>query len=139
MQIARRLLARDASVGSNSSSAIVGSALQQTLARLSRNLCDSMGEDGCQALLARALARTEPNHPALKTIRPLDDAGVRLDSVVGSVETHGVAATTSAIEALLAALIDMLGRLIGEDMAIRVIDTDHDAPQSRKGGGAQAP
>jgi hypothetical protein len=95
-----------------------------------------MGEDGHNALLARALARTEGQHPALKDIRRLNDGTVHLEGVAASVELHGVPQVTAAVEALLAVLLDVLGRLIGEDMAIRIID--HDAPQSRKGGGANA-
>jgi hypothetical protein len=99
------------------------------------NLRDSMGEDGCTALLARALARTEPDHPALIDIRRLNDGSIHLDGVVASVEVHGVAQVTAAIEALLAALVDVLSRLIGEEMALRLIDPD--ASRSRKGGGRQ--
>lgn len=116
---------------------MVGAALQQLLARVSEALRDSMGEDGRNALLVRALARTEADHPALKKIVALDEGGVQLEGVAASVAAHGVASVTAAIEALLAALIDVLGRLIGEDMAIRMIDQA--APQPRKGGGAKAP
>lgn len=115
---------------------MVGAALQRTCVRVSETLRNLLGEDGRNALLVRALARTEADHPALKSICRLDEGGIQLDGVVASVEAHGVAAVTAAIEALLAALIDVLGRLIGEDMAIRLID--HDAPRSRTGAGAQA-
>jgi hypothetical protein len=136
VQIARRLLAREAAPGSKGKPEMVGAALQRTLVRVSESLHDSMGEGGRNALLVRALARTEADHPALKNIVGLNEGGIQLDGVVASVDAHGVAAVTAAIEALLAALIDLLARLIGEDMAIRLID--HDAPRSRKGGGAQA-
>jgi hypothetical protein len=97
-----------------------------------------MGEDGADALFARALARTESQHPALKNMLRLDEAGggIHLNGVVASVEAHGAAAVNSAMEALLAALVDILGRLIGEDMAIRLID--HDDPRSRPADGAQS-
>ena len=70
-------------------------------------------------------------------IRRLDGDSIYLDGVVASVEAHGVAAVTAAIEALLASVVDILGRLIGEDMAIRLIDQD--GPRSRTGGRAEAP
>jgi uncharacterized iron-regulated protein len=111
-------------------------ALQRTCLRVSDNLRDSMGDAGCNALLARALARTEADHPALKDIRRLDEDNIHLDGVLASIEAHGVAAVTAAIEALLAALVGILGRLIGEDMAIRLID--HDASRSRAGDGGKA-
>jgi uncharacterized iron-regulated protein len=115
---------------------MVGAALQRSCLRVSESLRDSMGEDGRNALLVRALARTEADHPALKNVVRINEGSIHLDGVVASVEAHGVAAVTAAIEALLAALTDLLARLIGEDMAVRLIDPD--APPSRKGDGAQS-
>jgi len=137
VQIARRLLASEAAAGREREPERVVFALQQTCLRVLENLRDAMGEDGCNALLTRALARTEADHPALTNLRRFNDGTIHLDGVVASVESHGVAAVTAAIEALLAALVDVLGRLIGEDMAIRIID--HDAPRSRTADGARAP
>ena len=137
LQIARRVLEREPAAGSKGDPKSVGAALQRTCLRVSENLRDAMGEDGSNALLARALARTESEHPALKSAYRRHQGGVHLDGVVASVEAHGVAAVTAALEALLAALVDILGRLIGEDMALRLID--HDAPRSRKGDGAKMP
>jgi len=136
LEVARRLLARERAGGSEGEPVDAGVALQRTLARVAQALRDSMGEDGCNALLARALARTDSVHPALQSIRVEEDS-IYLDGVVASVEAHGVGAVTTAIEALLAALVDVLARLIGEDMAIRLIENDASRP--RTGGGAQSP
>lgn len=121
---ARLLLARDAAPGGESDPARVAAALQRTCLRVSDSLRDSMGEDGRNALLARALARTEADHPALSSVRRAGDGGIHLDGVVTSVEAYGITAVTAAIEALLAALLEILSRLIGEDMAMRLIDSD---------------
>ena len=129
--LARRLLAREAPPADNP--AMAAAALQRACARVSANLRESVGDDGRDALLARALARTESDHPALKDVRGVDHGAVHLNNVVASVEAHGVAAVTLAIEALLAALLDVLGRLIGEDMAMRLLDLDLPGP-SRDGG-----
>lgn len=137
VQIARRLLARDAAPGRERDPAAAGAALERVCLRVLHNLRDSMGDDGCNALLARALARTKADHPALTNVRRINDGSIHLDGVAAGVEAHGVAETTAAIEALLAALVDVLGRLIGEDMAIRILD--HDPPRSRTRGGAKAP
>ena len=130
-ELARRLLAPETLAAGEP--AMVAEALQRALVRVRANLCDSVGDDGCNALLARALARTEPDYPALKDIRELNNGALRLDGVVASAEAHGVAPVTAAIEALLAALLDVLGRLIGEDMAMRLLDHDLAGP-SRAGG-----
>jgi hypothetical protein len=136
LRIARQLLASGSEPDGNAEPAKAGVALQRTCARVSDNLRDAMGEDGSTALLARALARTEPSHPPLKTLSHLNGNGISLDGVAASIDAHGVAATTAAIEALLAALIEVLGRLIGEDMAVRLIE--HGLPESRSHG-AQGP
>jgi hypothetical protein len=125
-EMARRLLTREtAAVGDP---AAVAAVLQRACLRVSANLRDAVGDDGRDALLARALARTESDHPALKDVRGLNHGAIQLDNVVASVEAHGVAAVTAAIEALLAALLDVLGRLIGEDMAMRLLDHDLAGP-----------
>jgi hypothetical protein len=94
-----------------------------------------MGDAGCAALVARALARTEGAHPVLKDLRGRADEGIRLDGIAASANTHGVESVSAAIEALIGALVDMLTRLIGEDMAMRLLD--HDGPQAPPRGGAR--
>jgi uncharacterized iron-regulated protein len=136
LEVARGLLALRADARTDPK--LAGEALQQACARVSANLRDAMGEAGADALLARALARTEAHHPALKGIRRLNDGGIHLDGVIANVEADGVATVTAAIEALLATLVDILGRLIGEDMALRLIN-DGDLGASRNGRGGQGP
>ncbi len=95
-----------------------------------------MGDDGWNAMLARAFARAEVSHPALKNIRRFNEGRIHLDDVAASVEALGVAEATAAIEALLAGIVDVLSQLIGEDMVVRLIEPE---AESRKGGGAHAP
>ena len=135
VQIARSLLARESPRGRKAEPKAVGAALQATCVRVCHNLRDAMGVDGCTARLARALARTEHDHPALQEIRRLNNGGIHLDGIAASVEAYGIAPVTAAVEALLAALIDVLGRLIGEDMALRIIDQE--APGPRRGDAAE--
>jgi hypothetical protein len=137
LQIARRLLASEATPGSGRKPTIDAATLQRAVQRVSENLRDVMGEDGSSALLARALSQTERAHPALQSIRRLNGGSIHLDGVIAGVEAHDVAELTAAVEALLAALIDILGRLIGEDMAIRLIDSD--PVPSRRRAGAREP
>jgi hypothetical protein len=137
LQIARRLLASEATLGSGRKPTIDAATLQRAVQRVSENLRDVMGEDGSSALLARALSQTERAHPALQSIRRLNGGSIHLDGVIAGVEAHDVAELTAAVEALLGALIGILGRLIGEDMAIRLIDSD--PLPSRRRAGAQEP
>ena len=65
----------------------------------------------------------EPNRPTQRSRRRARaTGGDSLGRRVGEHRAHGVTAVTAAIEALLAALLDILGRLIGGDMATRLID-----------------
>ena len=99
-------------------------ALQQSCTRTTDALWRSMGEAGSSALLARAFARAEEQHPTLKTLQRRDGDSIRIDGVAASVDAHGLEEVAAAIEALLTAVIDILTRLIGEDMATRLISGD---------------
>ena len=92
-----------------------------------------MGDAGCAALFDRALARTEGAHPALKDLRGRADDGIRLDRIAASADAHGIENVTAAIEALIGALVDILTRLIGDDMTIRLLDHDGPQPPARRG------
>lgn len=136
VQIARRLLRRERQSGSGAEGALTAAELQRTCTRLTANLRDTLGAEGCTALFARALARTEEAHPALKSVRRIARSDLVLEDVAASVETYGIAAVTEALEAFLAALVDVLGRIIGEDMAIRILMLPDQAPDPRHQGDA---
>jgi hypothetical protein len=107
--------------------------LQRTCNRVTGNLRDMLGVDGCAALLTRCLARTDQQHPALATVWRQDGREIHLDGVADAVEKHGEAAVTAGIEALMTALLDLLGRFIGADMAIRIIDLGAPTDERRPG------
>jgi hypothetical protein len=130
LRIARRVLDREAAPAGDF--APQAAVIQRALTRVSDNLRTSMGKDGSSALMTRALSRAEAKHPALKDICRLAGGDIHLDGVSASIHVHGVAVVTAGIEALLAALLEVLIRLMGEDMAIRIID--YEAPRSRIGG-----
>jgi len=124
----RQLLDFSAAAGSERATVALSAALQRTCVRITTNLRDALGDDGCDALLARSLARTEAQHPALRDIRRIHSNGIHLDNVAASVDQHGIAVVTNAIAALLTALIDTLTRLVGEDMALSLLD--HNPPRT---------
>lgn len=126
--MARRLLV-PANLGEDTPPADVGLALHDVYARASDNLRRSVGDDGYSALLSRALRRAEPGHPILAEIRRSGDGDITRDGVIGSVATHGVPAVATSLEALLAALIDILNGLIGADMVLNLLEQD--SPPSR--------
>jgi hypothetical protein len=121
-QAAKRLLAAATAVSAGLEGAAAAAALQRTCSRVTDNLRDALGRDGCDALFARAMARTEGAHTALKDICRVDSEGVHMDQVGLSIEKHGVGTVHDAIEAFLTAVIDVLGRLVGENLAIGLIN-----------------
>ena len=115
----RRLLAREG----DHDGPKAREALRRVCMAVTDSLRESLGQDGCDALIARALARTQGEHPVLKEVPRSKGAGVGLDEVVASDAVH-TPAVAAALEALLTAVLDILARLIGEDMATRIIDPD---------------
>ncbi|MEP6508086.1 MAG: hypothetical protein ABJC63_07655 [Gemmatimonadales bacterium] len=132
LEMARQLLERETAVAPESPEN--GAALERTLARVSENLRRSVGDDGYEALLARAVARAQSDHPALVDIRGDGIAGLSMDRVTAGVDTHGAAVVTAALESLLATLVDVLSGLIGADMVMNLLDPDGLLPKTPQPG-----
>jgi len=130
-EVARRLLKRDTGAADHVDAEAAAATLLRVCTRISDSLRDTLGEDGWVALFARAVARAEMADPLLRTGRIVNGRGISADGLRESIRTHGVAAVTAAVEAVLAAIVEVLSRLIGEDMAARLIDHEG-LPSQRK-------
>jgi|SRR6185437_4825089 len=97
-------------------------ALHRTCESVISNVRMTMGDDGCSALFGRAFSAARDQHPAIEALRMPGDCEISRERLLAAIQTHGAAATTSAVEALLAALVDILARLIGTDMTLRILD-----------------
>lgn len=102
----------------------VDKSLEYRCRQLTTSLGEALGPDGCSALLARALTQCEPTHPVLQRIRGADGREIQLDGVPAAIEQYGYAAAEAGVDALLTSLVEILGKLIGEDMALRLLDLD---------------
>jgi len=129
-QIARQLLERE-TAGAIEESA-VGAAMQRAYGQVSERLTRSVGEEGYTALLARALSRSQPEHPLLEHLCRVDGHRIHLD-VRAVVRGHGAKAVGEALEALLAAIVDILGGIIGADMVQNLLE--HDEPRHPRDNG----
>jgi hypothetical protein len=89
---------------------------------LYRGLSRWVGPDGCHALFARALAEARTEHPALMQIQLRARSEPYLDGVAETIMAHGEAATGAGLESMLVRLIALLGRLIGDEMATKLIE-----------------
>ena len=108
---------------------MVGASVEFRCRQITANLREALGPDGCSALLSRALAECEPRHPVLKQLRGPDEREVQLGNVSAAIAAHGVVPVAVAVDALTASLTGILARIIGEDMALRLIGLD--APDER--------
>jgi hypothetical protein len=112
-----------------------------TAARAAAAACDSLyrelsrwvGPDGCHALFARALAETRPQYPALEKIQLRPRSEPYVEGIADAIMARGDPETAEALESMLIRLVELLGRLIGDDMASKLID--HTFGDSEQGSG----
>lgn len=123
--VARRLLApalTQPASGSASENALQRTA---TVDRIGHALADALsrafGPHGYHALLGRALAQTRSGHPALALVSVRSALEPRLCGLEDAAEAHGADALVEGLVGVIAVLTDLLGRLIGEDMAVILI------------------
>jgi hypothetical protein len=115
---------------------------EQTAARAASTACDHLyrelsrwvGPDGCHALFTRALAQAQTEYPALGQIQLRARSEPYVDGVAETIMAHGDAATAEAVESMLVRLVDLLGRLIGDDMAMKLIGQS--LPTTERGNAA---
>ncbi len=93
-----------------------------------------IGRDGCHALFQRAQTQVADQHPALEEMQLRVREEPYVSSVKESIESFGDSATATAIEAMLAATISLLGRLIGDDMANNLIERSIPQYEREKNG-----
>jgi transcriptional regulator GlxA family with amidase domain len=89
---------------------------------LYQGLSGWIGMEGCHALFARARAQAQGNHPPLETLQLRARAKPYMDGLAEGVAKYGEPATAAAITSMLASMIELLGRLIGSDMANNLIE-----------------
>jgi hypothetical protein len=94
-------------------------AADQGCARLRAVLTRWIGSDGYRALVDRALAQARAEHPAIADLQC--QAG-DLQGVAAAVGAHSAAEVREGVVTLVALLIDLLSRLIGEEMATRLVE-----------------
>ena len=119
-QIARRLVdsRRSERAGSDTAARAAVSAGENLYRELSR----WVGPDGCHALFTRALAQAQAEYPALGQIQLRARSDPYIDGVAATIMAHGDAATAQAFESVLVHIVELLGRLIGDDMAMKLIE-----------------
>ncbi|MEJ7810614.1 MAG: hypothetical protein WKG32_09430 [Gemmatimonadaceae bacterium] len=122
----QRLIAREQASGRAPRDATASA--ERVVRRLSDELARWFGPYGARALLTRALDHARAEHPALAGVRVGQRPVPALDGLADS--AHGGAA--AAVE-VLAALVALLERLIGDELATNLVE------QSMRNGSTDAP
>ena len=81
-----------------------------------------VGRDGSHALFTRALAQSRADSRTLEQIRLRPGAEPYVDGVEESIQSHGDSTVAQALESMLVQLVELLDRLIGGDMATKLIE-----------------
>jgi hypothetical protein len=119
-QIARRLINSHRSERAEGPTAARAAAA--ACDQLYRELSRWVGSDGCHALFTRALAQARTQYQALGQIQLHARSEPYIDGVAEAIMAHGDPATAEALESMLVRLVELLGRLIGDDMAMKLIE-----------------
>lgn len=99
------------------------SACERTLRRLTR----SIGTVGSRALMSRALRDARKDFPILDAITLASPPAQSLEGMSAIVEAHGAPGAARALESLLAGMLGLMGRLIGDDLVgqlVRQLETE---------------
>jgi hypothetical protein len=117
LDAARGLWAR--AVGNAHTPAELAAAIDQMCAQLHLGLRRWIGAEGFRALLARALSEVQAEHPVLRGLACVGEGGSK---TADAVRLQGPAAMGAAMVAVVGALIELLGRIIGGEMALRLVE-----------------
>lgn len=125
---AHRLVARKAVADASAPDA--GAAAERALRRLAGELTGWFGPLGAHALIKRALAHARADHPSLASVTLGTPSALNIEGVAEGARVHGDASAAGTVE-LLAWIIELLGRLIGDELAAVLVDAGarHDAGQ----------
>ncbi len=131
---ARRLLARELGREPDDDGVVataVVAAGERLIVRMTGGLSRSFGPYGALALVSRALTRAQPDHPPLSAVKVTSEAvpglptavghSARVTGLVASANKYDAATLVDAVTAWLAQLADLLGGLIGDELATTIL------------------
>ena len=86
------------------------------------NLCRYLGTTGCHALFSRALRDATRANSAIEKITIKAERTFAITGISDSIRVHGADETAAGLTSLLESVIDLLGRLIGEQLAMKLLE-----------------
>ncbi len=132
-ELARRLLAREThethethdtlNTPHGDDTASLLAAGERVLQKLHDHLSLWFGAEGFSALFSRAVDRTRPQHPVLANLVHKNPSDHRVSGFIDATRTNAPAADVrQALQALIATVFALLGRLVGEKMTMRLVE-----------------
>jgi len=118
-ETAHRMLASETAASDTQEAQIA--AAERVLGRLQEHILRWFGPDGFHAVLSRALATARKAHPALAHVRIEPRSEARLTELAANAQAYRPAELRDAFQALVAATIALLSRLIGDDLVRRLL------------------
>jgi hypothetical protein len=97
----------------------VAAAAERTCTQLQAGLARWVGTEGYRALIDRALLLARAEHPVLGG---LSCHGGDQPAITAAVRAHSAAEVRAGMVALVATLIDLLSRIVGEEMAVELVN-----------------
>lgn len=121
-EIVRRLVASAAPTHEQANAGLTP-ALRAAYETSQNGLIRWFGPAGARALYTRAIMQAQPEHPVLERARARYAQDGNLDNVFKDLTTaHDDTVVSAALEAVLIKLFELLGRLVGDDMAARIVE-----------------
>ena len=108
---------RNAGSGSDTATP-VANAIRNTAVELSR----WVGPDGCRALLTRAVSRAAQQHAWLDDLQVISHSPPVLAGVDERIQENGANAVTVGLTAVLVRLLELLERLVGPDLTLKLAE-----------------
>jgi len=98
------------------------SAAKRVHEKLAGAMCPVLGEAGFRALLGRAAQKCRPAHPCLEGVAPLKGDDL-LERLAACLEKESLASIRATGVALLGEFLALLSRLIGTELALRLLSS----------------
>ena len=131
--MARHLWER--AVGDSNTPEDVAGAATRMCTELRVGLTRWVGAMGYRALIDQALLLARAEHPALGS---LSCHGGDEPVISAALRAHGAAEMTAGIVVLVATLIDLLSRIVGEEMAVELVNQAVARPPWQRTAGTAA-
>lgn len=125
---ARRIFEREGGESQEAHHVLAGA--DRICARVCVGLTRWFGPFGAAALMSRALARAQVEHPVLAPAAVLSDKSPCVTGLIDGVQPGEARLLSEGVIVLLATLTDLIGRLIGDDLALRLLDQSAAAPMA---------